>query len=68
MIDVYDFCNLCTDDSIEITIYDFYGEEEVFRGTMREAQDSSWEAYDVESFDLTPYGMIILNIDTEDND
>ena len=67
-MDVYDFCNLCTDDSIEIAIYDFYGEEEVFRGTMREAMDSDWDSYDVESFDLTPDGMIILNIDTEDDD
>ena len=67
-MDVYDFCNLCTDDGIEIAIYDFYGEEEVFRGTMREAMDSDWEGNEVQSFDLTPDGMIILNIDTEDDD
>lgn len=62
---VYDFCNLCTDDSVEVHIYDMNAEmeKEVFFGTMRDAMYSDWEGYEVDSFDLTPDGLC-LNIDT----
>ena len=68
-MDVYDFCYLCTDDSIEIEIYDTEGEDTVFHGTMREAQDSEWSGYEVMSFDLNfQDNYFCLNIDTSEDD
>ena len=63
---VYDFCNLCTDDGAPVRIYDMNPaiENEVFNGPMRDAMYSTWERYEVESFDLDPEDGLILNIDT----
>lgn len=68
-MDVYNFCNLCTDDSVPARIYDMNPaiENEVFSGTMREATYSAWEGYEVFSFDLDPEAGLILNIDTSEN-
>jgi len=64
-MDVYNFCELATDDGYNCAIYDMNTsvEQEVFRGTLREARDSDFSEYDVMSFDLDD-GVIILNIET----
>ena len=64
---VYDFCGLCTDDSVDVSIYDMNEEieKEIFSGTMRDAMESDWADFEVESFDLTPDGLC-LNIDTSE--
>ena len=65
---IYDFCYLCTDDSVEIAIYDFTTEEEIFTGSLR---DADFEHGDLEvlSFDITPPDSrgitLILNVETE---
>ena len=66
-MDVYDFCGLCTDDTMEVRIYDMNPaiEQEVFVGNMWDAQQSTFSDYDVSSFDLDE-GRIILNIDTSE--
>lgn len=66
-MNVYDFCNLCTDDGAPVRIYDMNPaiENEVFSGTMRDATFSAWEPYEVLSFDLE--GGLCLNIDTSEN-
>lgn len=66
-MDVFDFCGLCTDDTTEVRIYDMNPaiENEVFRGSMWDAQQSAFSDYEVSSFDLAPEG-IILNIDTSE--
>ena len=66
---VYDFCHLCTDDQVEIRIYDMNNdvEDEVFVGEMRDAMYGDFAEYDVDSFDYTPDGLI-LNIDTTEED
>jgi len=66
-VDVYDFCQLCTDDSVEIHIFDMNPnvEDDVFFGTMRDAQFSDYSGYTVWSFDLAE-GDMVLNIDTAD--
>lgn len=66
-MDVYDFCGLCTDDTMEVRIYDMNPaiEQEVFVGSMWDAQQSTFSDYDVSSFDLDE-GRIILNIDTSE--
>ena len=65
---VYDFCSLCTDDSVEVSIYDMNEDVEigVFGGSMRDAMYSDWADYEVDSFDLTPDGLC-LNIDTSED-
>lgn len=65
-MDVFDFCNLCTDDTAEVRIYDMNPavENEVFRGSMWDAQQSAVSDYEVLSFDLDPQAGLILNIDT----
>lgn len=73
MVDVYDFCELCTDDSVEVAIYDMTTDEEVFRGEMSEAKDSDYAFCDVLSFDVCPVNgngtsLLILNIETDDED
>ena len=64
---VYDFCGLCTDESVDVSIYDMNEEveEEVFAGSMRGAMESEWADFEVDSFDLTPDGLC-LNIDTSE--
>ena len=64
---VYDFCGLCTDESVDVSIYDMNGdvEDEVFTGSMRGAMESEWADFEVGSFDLTPDGLC-LNIDTSE--
>lgn len=64
-MDVYDFCGLCTDDTIQLSIYDMHPEieHEVFKGSMWDAQQSPFSDYEVYSFDLSPDGLT-LNIDT----
>lgn len=66
---VHDFCFLCTDDQVEIRIYDMNDdvEDEVFVGTMRDAMYGDFADYEVDSFDYTPDGLI-LNIDTTEED
>lgn len=72
MVDVYDFCELCTDDSWKIAIYDFTTEEEVFRGSIRDAMDSDYAFCDVLSYDICVSDdsdvAMILNIETDDED
>lgn len=66
-MDVFDFCGLCTDDTMEVRIYDMNPAiaQEVFVGSMWDAQQSTFSDYDVSSFDLDE-GRIILNIDTSE--
>lgn len=66
-MNVYDFCDLCTDDGAPVRIYDMNPaiENEVFSGAMRDAMlYSDWECYEVVSFDLDPEAGLVLNIDT----
>ncbi len=65
---IYDFCYLCTDDSVIIHIFDMNEnvEEEVFFGTMRDAMLSEFAEFEVESFDVAPQEGITLNIDSSD--
>ena len=67
-MDVFDFCNLCTDDTAEVRIYDMNPpiENEVFRGSMSDAQQSAFSDHEVLSFDLDPREGLILNIDTSE--
>ena len=55
-MDVFDFCNLCTDDTVEVRIYDQNPdvENEVFKGSMWDAEQSAFSDYEVLSFDLNP--------------
>ena len=68
-MNVFDFCDLCTDDEAPVRIYDMNPviENEVFSGTMRDAMFCAWERYEVESFDLVPEDGLILNIDTSES-
>lgn len=63
------FCYLCTDDTVEIRIYDMNPaiENEVFVGSMHDAIYSEWEGYEVLSYDLDPQAGLIVNIDTSEN-
>lgn len=67
-MDVFDFCNLCTDDTADVRIYDMNPavENEVFRGSMWDAQQSEFSDWEVLSFDLDPREGLILNIDTSE--
>lgn len=66
-MDVYDFCMLSTDESIDVVIYDFDGEDTVFNGSMKEAMDSDWKDYEVQSFDVDFLNKVFyLNIDTSE--
>lgn len=64
---VYDFCTLCTDDSVDVCIYDMNAavEQQIFSGSMRNAMESEWADFEVDSFDLTQDGLC-LNIDTSE--
>lgn len=68
-MDVFDFCNLCTDDTSEVRIYDMNPpvENEVFKGSVWDAQQSVFSDYEVLSFDLDPRDGLILNIDTSES-
>ena len=68
-MDVFDFCNLCTDDTAEVRIYDLNPdvENEVFKGSMWDAEQSAFSDYEVLSFDLDPRDGLILNIDTSES-
>lgn len=68
-MDVFDFCNLCTDDTVEVRIYDMNPdvENEVFKGSMWDAEQSVFSDYEVLSFDLGPREGLILNIDTSES-
>lgn len=68
-MNVFDFCDLCTDDGAPVRIYDMNPviENEVFSGTMRDATYMPWAGYEVLSFDLDPEAGLILNIDTSEN-
>ena len=65
---VYDFCNLCTDDSHEICIYDMRVGDDVFKGTIDDAMYSDYSEYEVLSYDLD-YGDVYmcLNIETDED-
>lgn len=67
-MDVFSFCNLCTDDTVEVSIYDLNPdvENEVFKGTMWDAEQSAFSDYEVLSFDLDPRDGLCLNIDTSE--
>lgn len=67
-MDVFDFCNLCTDDTAEVRIYDLNPdvENEVFKGSMWDAEQSEFSDYEVLSFDLDRREGLILNIDTSE--
>lgn len=68
-MDVFDFCNLCTDDTAEVRIYDMNPavENEVFKGSMWDAEQSAFSNHEVLSFDLDPREGLILNIDTSES-
>lgn len=75
-MDVFDFCDLCTDDTAEVRIYDMNPdiEKEVFTGTMQDAMNSDFAYSEVQSFDLCGGNIhdgyapfIVLNIDTFEN-
>lgn len=61
---VFEFCNLATDDGVQVAIYDMNKDVEVFRGEMREALYGDYSDHEVWSFDFDNRGVIILNIDT----
>lgn len=71
---IYDFRYLCTDDSIMIAVYDFSAEKEVFRGTLRDADD--YDEYEILSIDVDTFAVhrdinapvIIFNIETDNDD
>ena len=65
---IYDFCYLCTDDSVIIRIFDMNEnvEEEVFSGSIRDAMLSEFAEFEVESFGVAPQEGITLNIDSSD--
>ena len=65
-MDVFDFLSLCTDDTAEVRIYDMNPsvENEVFKGSMWDAQQGAFSDWGVLSFDLDPREGLILNIDT----
>lgn len=68
-MDVFGFCNLCTDDTVEVRIYDMNPdvENEVFKGSMWDAQQSAFSDHEVLSFDLDPHDGLILIIDTSES-
>lgn len=68
-MDIFDFCNLCTDDTAEVRIYDMNPavENEVFKGSMWDAEQSAFSDWEVLSFDLDPREGLILNIDTSES-
>lgn len=68
-MDVFDFCNLCTDDTVEVRIYDMNPsvENEVFKGSVWDSEQSAFSDYEVASFDLDPREGLILNIDTSES-
>lgn len=65
---IYEFVNLLSDDSIEVAVWDFTAEDEVFCGS---ASDASWDFgdYEILGIDITPPDKrgvsVILNIETE---
>lgn len=69
-MDVFDFCGLCTDDTADVRIYDMNPaiENEVFKGSIWDAQQSAFSDYEVFSFDLDRSGRdgLTLNIDTSE--
>ena len=71
-MDIYDFCNLCTDDGELVAIYDFTTEEEIFCGSMSDAMLEDWTYYEVLSFDICKHDergvYLVLNIETESED
>ena len=71
-MDVYDFCNLCTDDGTIVAVYDFAAGDEIFCGTMSDAMWEDFSNCEVLSFDICPPDgrgvSLILNIETEDDD
>lgn len=71
-MNVYDFCNLCTDDSTIIAVYDFTSEDEIFCGSMRDAMWEDFSDCEVLSFDICPPDgrgvSMILNIETEEGE
>ena len=72
MMNVSDFCNLCTEPKMtEVSIFDLNEDTPmsssiVFHGTMDEAYNSQYRNCEVCSFDLTDEGLT-LNIDTSDD-
>lgn len=69
---VYDFVELLTDDCETVAVWDYRTEEEVFKGSAREA---SWDfgEYEILGIDLVPKcagceEIVILNIETEEED
>lgn len=70
-MNIYDFCELCTEPEIaEVQIYDLNDRCEetghiVYKGNMDDAVLSGYGDCEVCSFDLTDEGMTI-NIDTSD--
>lgn len=71
-MDVYDFCMLCTDDSVVISVYDLNEDvsDEVFHGEMHELlYGDKWLDNEVMSFDLNFNDQYFcLNIDTSDDE
>ena len=59
---VYDFCGMCVDGSMEVTIWDIDAEKEVFKGSADHAMYSDFADREVESFD-PPYDIgFCLNV------
>lgn len=55
-MDIYNFCGLCSDDSVIVAVYDFTTEEEIFCGSLRDA-----------SFDYGDYEIIAIDLDVRDS-
>ena len=68
-MDVFNFLSLCTDDTAEVRIYDMNPsvENEVFKGSMWDAQQGAFSDWEVLSFDLDPRDGLCLNIDTSES-
>ena len=68
---IYDWVYLLSDDSVEVAIWDFTAEEEIFCGSAQNASFDYGE-YELMSVDIVPADergvTVILNIESESED
>ena len=72
-MDIYTFCELCIDDSVDVAIWDCTTEEEAYRGALREAAFGDFGDYEIVAIDLVypnlPHDVsIVLSIETEEEE
>ncbi len=71
-MNVYEFVNLLSDDGETISIWDYAKEEEVYKGSARDAVDDYGD-YEILGIDLIPKfckveETIVLNIESEEEE